>query len=60
MKRLKYVRTVYSLFDLLADVGGLLSAFAPINSIVILLLQYRGSYFAIMNDNLNPNSQINS
>ena len=36
-KRHKYVRTVYSLFDLLADVGGLLSAFTPINSIVILL-----------------------
>ena len=56
MERHKYVRTVYSLFDLLADVGGLSSAFAPINSFLILLLQYRGNYFAIMNDNVNTDS----
>ena len=53
------MRTVYSLFDLLADVGGLLSAFAPINSFLILLLQYRGSFFAIMNDNVKTDSSNN-
>ena len=60
MERHKYVRTVYSLFDLLADVGGLSSAFTPINSFLILLLQYRGNYFAIMNDNVNADYSKNS
>ena len=50
----KYVRTVYNIFDFLADIGGLLGALGPINSVLIVLLQFRSSYFTIMSYSLKP------
>ena len=53
----KYVRTVYSIFDFLADIGGLIGALGPINSVMIMLLQFRSSYFTILSYNLQSSER---
>ena len=53
----KYVRTVYSIFDFLADIGGLIGALGPINSVLIMLLQFRSSYFTILSYNLQSSER---
>ena len=53
----KYVRTVYSIFDFLADIGGLIGALGPINSVLIMLLQFRSSYFTILSYNLKSSER---
>ena len=49
--RLHQKRTVYSVTDYLSNIGGLSSALQPICYLLVVILQYRGSYMYIMNDN---------
>ena len=49
------MRTVYSIFDFLADIGGLLGALGPINSVLIMILQFRSSYFTILSESIKAN-----
>ena len=48
--RYKYTRTVYSILDLLRDIGGFFGAITPFFTFLVMLLQYRGSYFYILTD----------
>ena len=48
--RYVFSRTVYSVFDYLSDVGGLISAFYPFCYILLILLGYRGDYMYVLGD----------
>ena len=45
-----YTRTVYSIFDILSDVGGLISAFYPFCYAMVILFGYRGNYMYVLSD----------
>lgn len=46
----KYFRRVYTVFDFLADVGGLFGSIYPICQGLVIFMQYHGSYLFIMQD----------
>ena len=52
LDRKEYFRKVYGSLDFLRDIGGLFAGIATIFSPMVLLFQYRGSYYLLMNDNL--------
>ena len=43
LTRLHYTRIVYSILDLMKDVGGLFSAIGPLFGAVVSILQYKGA-----------------
>ena len=50
MNRQDYVRKVYSLIDVFADVGGLYGAISPICVIVLLITNFWSSYQFLAGD----------
>lgn len=45
-----YFRRVYTIFDLLADVGGLFGSVFPFFAIIVGAVQYYGPHQYVMND----------
>ena len=45
--QLETTRTVYTIMDLLKDVGGLFTAIGKIFGAIVMILQYRGMYMHI-------------
>ena len=48
--RIEYTRTVYSILDLLSDVGGLFGALGPICSGIVIAFQHQGAWMFILGD----------
>ena len=46
-------RQVYSMFDILSDVGGLFTALKAISQFIIMFGQYRGDHMFMMRDMFN-------
>ena len=45
-----YIREVYTLLDLMGDLGGLFGALTPLFAAIVKLCQYEGAYQFIMHD----------
>jgi hypothetical protein len=50
LNQIKYFRRVYSLLDVLADMGGLYGAISPLCFAIVLLFHYRSSYQFVLAD----------
>ena len=50
LTQIKYFRRVYTVFDFLADLGGLFGALTPIFTAIVFCVQYRSSYQFVMAD----------
>ena len=48
--QIKYYRRVYSVLDLMSDLGGLYGSLTPVCMTLVYCLQYRSSYQFVMND----------
>ena len=53
LSKIMYERKVYNYLDFLGSIGGLFTALLKIMGMFVIVFQYRGGYFLLMNDSLD-------